>query len=101
MFLSAQKKTTLQNLGSWDLYFLNFLPVANEDLIDESVYLPSGRPKMVEFLTSNIRNVQRIIEDGDIFGRTALHLAALHGHQNDLLLLLNAKANPGARDNSK
>ena len=56
---------------------------------------------MVEFLTSNIRNVQRIIEDGDKFGRTALHLAALHGHQNDLLFMLNAKANPGARDNSK
>ena len=59
-----------------------------------------GRPRMVEFLTSNILT-RKILEERDKFGRTPLHLAAFHGHQNDLLLLLNAKANPGARDNSK
>ena len=56
---------------------------------------------MVEYFTSNIRNIQKSIEERDKFGRTALHLAAFNGHKNDLLLLLNAKANPGARDNSK
>ena len=56
---------------------------------------------MVEYFTNNVRSIQKIIEEGDKFGRTSLHLAAFHGHQNDLLLLLNAKANPGAKDNSK
>ena len=57
----------------------------------------------MEYFTStyHTRSIQKILEEQDKFGRTALHLATFHGHQNDLLLLLNAKANPGARDNSK
>ena len=36
-----------------------------------------------------------------IFGTFLLGLQVCTWHQNDLLLFLNAKANPGAKDNSK
>ena len=39
-----------------------------------------------------------LLEDVDKSGRTALHLAAYNGHQNALLLLLNAKSNVDTRD---
>ena len=58
-----------------------------------------GQPLIVEYLLT-FENVQKSLEETDKNGRTALHLAAFHGHQNALLLLLNAKTNANARDSS-
>lgn len=57
-----------------------------------------GQPLIVELILSN-KSFNFDIEDVDKHGRTALHLAAFNGHQNALLLLLNARANANAKDN--
>ena len=59
-----------------------------------------GQPLILEFFTSQKDTMEKIIEDSDKQGRTCLHLAAWNGHQNGVLLLLNAKANFNARDNA-
>ena len=57
-----------------------------------------GKPKIVEIFVSK-PNKDTFLEEKDKNGQTALHLAAKNGHQNALLLLLNAKANYMTKDN--
>ena len=59
-----------------------------------------GKPLIVEYLLMVSNNFKKydLLEDVDKSGRTALHLAAYNGHQNALLLLLNAKSNVDTRD---
>ena len=59
-----------------------------------------GQPLIVEYFLT-FESILNHLEDTDKNGRTPLHLAAFHGHQNALLLLLNAtKVNANARDTS-
>ena len=59
-----------------------------------------GQPLIVEYFLT-FETIVNHLEDTDKNGRTPLHLAAFHGHQNALLLLLNAtKINANARDTS-
>ena len=50
----------------------------------------SGKPLIVEYFLNQVDR-KEMLEEVDKQGRSPLHLAAWNGHQNALLLLLNAK----------
>ena len=57
-----------------------------------------GKPLIIEHFTRHSLH-SKCIEEKDKHGRTPLHLAAFKGHQNGVLLLLNAQAQINAKDN--